>query len=176
MAELLHIDGAGTDNYGTTWVGNSITPDADWLVDSVWFDNIFTVSGTNDCTCYIYASAAGVPTGSALYTSQTSSIIILPGQATTFTFSSPAALSSGVLYWFVYNTAGGEQTQFYRTTTDIYAGGNIGFSGTSPTVGWGENATFDTRQFKINGTLAGSGLSSGQKSFTTLMGMTRRRR
>lgn len=153
MAELLYINGSGTDLYGTSFVGQSITPDADWLVTSVWVDLMY-VASAGDAYCYIYADGGSGPTGSILATSDANAVAGSPGGAETFTFSSPIVLSSGIKYWFVFHRTG---TQIYvrRTTTSIYGGGNIGNSGhaSDPSIGWSSDATFDARQFKVNGSL-----------------------
>ncbi len=166
MAELLYIDSSGSDLYGQSMFGQSIVPDADWTVNSVWIDLMYVTVAGNAVT-YVYADSAGDPSGAALFTSDANAVAESPGGAETFTFSTPALLSNGVKYWFIFHSAG---TNIYgwRTSTDPYAAGVIGYTthATDPTVSWNAEATIDMRQFKVNGTVgfpAGGGIISVAK-------------
>ncbi len=154
MAELLYINSSGASSYGAqSWLGQSITPDADWLVDSVWIDQMYTSKGGGGY-CRIYLDGGSGPTGASLGQSGTETIATSPGGAETFTFASPVALSNGVKYWFVFTRPGGTISLF-RTDKTQYAGGNLGvYNGGDPTAGWTENVSWDARQFKVNGNLA----------------------
>ncbi len=160
MAELLYIDGSGTDLYGQSFFGQRITPDDSWTVESIWIDTMY-VSVAGDAYCYIYADSGSGPTGSPIATSDANAVAGSPGGTETFTFSSPPTLSNGVPYWVVYHKAGAA-IYGYRTTSNIYAGGNIGYTthATDPTQSWNDNTGWDIRQFKVNGYTAPSSFTS----------------
>jgi len=151
MAELLYINAGGTDLYGQSFFGQRITPDAEWTVESIWIDTMY-VSVAGDAYCYIYADSGSGPTGSPIATSDANAVAGSPGGTETFTFSSPPTLSNGVPYWVVYHKAGAA-IYGYRTTSNQYAGGNIGYTthASDPSVGWQDNTGWDIRQFKVNG-------------------------
>ncbi len=169
MAELLYIDSSGVDGYGSSFVGHSITPDADWTVDSVWLDAIYVLSA-GDAYCYIYAdNGSGTsPIGSALATSNATALATSPGSAATFTFSSPIVLTSGVKYWIVFHKDS-DNIYFWRTSTSVYSGGNVGYTGhsTDPTSAWNSDAPFDARQFKVNGSLYTTTTTTSTTTTTT---------
>jgi len=166
MAELLYINSSGTDGYGIQegMVGQMVTPDADWEVTSIWYDQIYTTGGSSE-TAEIYADTAGSPSGTALATSDLVAIAASVGGPETFAFDPGYVLLSGVSYWFIVS-----RMYILRTTTNPYAGGGIGYTthSSDPTDNWTNNATFDTRQFKVNGELyVAPSLTSGRRGFTS---------
>ncbi len=153
MAELLYINGSGTDLYGSDYTGQSFLATDNWSVDSIWIDSVRTLtSGPFDVTCSIFLDGGSGPTGSALGVSDPVSCnnTLAPK---TFPFSSSVILNGGDTYWAVIDCAGADVTWFQRSTTDFFASGQVGYSSTSPTVGWNLDPTWDCKQLKVNGSI-----------------------
>ena len=163
MAELLWLDEIDSAYYGQSFVGHKITPDADWLVESVWHERFFALIA-NGGYCYIYADSSDEPTGSILATSN-----VVNGMATTdagapatFTFPTPYLMTSGVPYWFVWHVAS-QQCFFWYTTGDTYPGGSMGYSthASEPIGNWNTDATAQASGMKVNGSIPATPISIG---------------
>jgi len=178
MAELLYINGGGTDLYGSTRVCHSFTPDDDWTVESVWIDNIWGNDSTGKLS--IYDDNSGEP-GSELHAAGDETIATSgPGSAETWTFSPSVELDNGVKYWLVWRCGTSSNAIYgYRTTSSVYSDGEIGYSGDQGSS-WVIHTSFDLRQLKINGTVghAGGGgatpLSSAGLVFDPAIGIFRK--
>lgn len=131
-----------------------VTPGAFWDVDSVWFGEMY--GGTsNNFTCYLYAdNGADQPTGAPIATSNVALMPFpSPGGPITFTFTPAVRMDKGVKYWFVVHRPG-DIVFFWRTASDIYAGGLVGLAtdASDPTDGnWLSFGASDVGQFKVNG-------------------------
>lgn len=178
MAELLYINAAGSNVYGSSWTGQSFTPDANWSIDSIWMNNVRSLAaGPFDVTCHIYLDVGdgSAPTGSSLGESGATACSSTLG-AKTWTFASPVVVSSGSIYWAILDID--EQTSIwaYRSDSSAYASGKIGAAGAGgPVTGWAADASYDVAQFKVNGTIAAPAVISGRRGFTTRSGILRRR-
>jgi hypothetical protein len=146
---LLDIDEAGTDTYGSNKICQSITPDADWLVETVWIGVIWA---GNPVTCYIMDDDSNKP-GSTLATSDAQAVVGAPTDPSpeTFTFT-PYQLTSGVKYWLGFWSSGDAYT--IRTNNSPYSGGSIGYHNS---VIWIIDASYDMKKLKVNGTIVTSG-------------------
>ena len=152
MAELLHIDSSGADVYGAVYTGQSITPDSDWLVDSIWVSDMRVLAGTETCVCQIWSSSGGLP--DTLLGTSGGEIITTVLTPLTFTFASPVQLLEATLYWVIFYSVDSTSTWFQRTTSSAYPDGTVGFGdATGPDNNWTPDATYDSRQFKVNGSL-----------------------
>jgi len=178
VAELLYINAAGADGYGQVHLGQMFTPDADWLIESVWVNPLYVLAAGN-VACTLWLDDSFSPTGSVLATSGVQAVAETPGGPETFTFASPYQTTRGLSYWAVFHLAA---TQCHSTRTsgvsNEYTGGKIGYSAhaSDPTDTWVVDGGdgFDLIQFKINGSiLAGS---SGHRGFTTRSTLLHRRR
>jgi len=155
MAELLHLDQTDDAYFGQSFVGHSVTPDADWLVESVWHERFFATT-TNGGYCYIYADSSDEPTGSILATSNVVNGMATTdtGAPTTFTFPTPYLMTSGVPYWFVWHVASFLCFYWYGGG-DHYLGGSMGYSthATQPVGNWIKSPTTQASGMKVNGSI-----------------------
>ncbi len=122
----------GTINYvySTLWNAQTFTPSYSGYITAVslWGARVGTVTG--DATVYIYATADGKPTGSAL----TSTSFVASTWSTSeawhdIAFNSPIYLEAGTVYSIVLAAPGGTNSSngiLWRIqSSDVYAGGTF---------------------------------------------------
>jgi hypothetical protein len=179
MAELLYINSSGADIYGQSMLSQSITPDDDWTVTSVWVDAIYVTSGST-ATIEIYEDNGGDPNdGTLIATSDVTTVGAGSPAAATFNFSVIVELDNAQKYHLVY-VPGAGGVYWYRTTTNVYSGGGIQYSADSGSSWTSHESSFDQRQLKVNGSVGHVGgesitpLSSSQMFFDPNLGIFRK--
>ena len=113
-------------------------------------------TGAGDILVEIYATAAGVPTGSALG-GQTFSVTATTCTVNSFNFSTPVTLSNATQYAIVFTPTAGSGSDYYYTCQDdpsTYAGGVAVY--TNGTWGSDANADNDTLLYFITPSEGGS--------------------
>lgn len=169
MAELLNLSGAEAGNYGSAWVGQAITPDADWEIEQIYHGGAHCSPAQDNITCYIYANTGNAPSGSALATSDAVTCATNPGTDATWTFVSPYVALSGTKIWVVFKSPGNGAYLWREDGSDPYTGGTLGYTANADIlVGWSADNLFSS-DWKVIGELyvASSPIPSGRRGFTT---------
>ena len=159
--DLLDITGSGTSTFGQLYIGQSFTPEGgDWDVNQIYVNYAWRAGGATHCKLTIRADSGGNP-GTILATADLLAIsdTAAPGGEYTFTFSSPPTLTSGNLYWAIFQGAdsGGNESGFFfwYSGGDTYDNGGLTYS--TDGAAWNPSGPTDIRKMKIRGFINLSG-------------------
>jgi hypothetical protein len=169
MAELLLIDTAQTNAYAQAQIGQSVTPDALWTIESVVLEN-FKAGAADTAYCNIWDTSGGTINASV---AESGGQAVTDSYASvTFTFGTPYLLPNLNLIWFVFKATGSPGT--YWTAASVYSGGTIGYTMSTPDDAWTPDVSGeDFAYLQVNGTLPVVG---GHSRMAVARSLLRRRR
>jgi len=146
ILKISQSNNAGSSNcYGANWFGQTFnTGTLLTAVSKVKLYTRKTGSPSGNITVSIYATSAGLPTGSPL-ASVTRDVGLIGSGLTPFIFDTPADLSPNTVYAIVVSVPSGNSSNYvilYRSTTDLYAGGSY-VASTNSGSSWSANTSYD---------------------------------
>lgn len=144
--------GAQVSCYGVNWFGQTFNTGTLFnAISKIKLNTYKQGSPTGNMTVGIYATSAGLPTGSPLAT-KSLNVNLINGAWTTFIFDTPADLTPNTVYALVVSVPSGTGSNYislYRSATSLYAGGNY-ISSTNSGSSWTANTSYDL-DFEILG-------------------------
>ena len=152
MAFSLELNHEGSNDtgrgaFGTNWEGQTFTTVGGFTLTKFGFNGYENGTIPADCKLYIYATAAGVPTGAAISTNTVPPADISGVQGwQEFELDDPVALSATTMYAFVFANPSGDASNrpihYLDTTTPAYGGGTRVYSSNGGSS-WSTDATDD---------------------------------